>query len=78
MEIDGRPVMRVIIESQDRTEEVAAIDWAPNEVVLVIADSRSDDYAAYQPWFRHVLLAIEPLGESSTDVGEGPPGDVLE
>ncbi len=78
MEIDGRPVVRVIIESEGRTEEVAAIDWAPNEVVLVIADSRSNDYAAYQPWFRHVLLAIEPLGGSSIDVGDGPPENVVE
>jgi hypothetical protein len=74
LEIDGRPLVRAVMESEGRTEDVVVLDWAPGEVILVMADSRTDDYAAYQPWFRQVLLALEPLREgTSTDVGGGPP-----
>ena len=72
MELDGEPVVRVVLRSGGRTEETAALDWAADQVLLVVADCRESDYAAYRPWFRHVLLSFQRVDElGSTDVGAG-------
>lgn len=74
LEIDGMPLVRAVVQAEGRTEEIAVFDWAPGELVLILADCRTDDYAAYRPWFHHVLLALEPARERPpTGVGGGPP-----
>jgi predicted Zn-dependent protease len=60
-ELDGETVARLVTTGSERTEETDVIAWREGWVLIVIADSRAQDFNLYQPWFQRVMLSIEPL-----------------
>ncbi len=59
IEIDDRPVGRVIIHAPDHTEIRTVIPWGEDGIILMIADCASENFDLYRPWFQNVLLSID-------------------
>ncbi len=70
-ELDGESIARIVTRGSERAEQTDVIRWRDGWVLIVIADSRSRDFALYQPWFQLVLLSLEPL--DGTEIGSGRP-----
>jgi hypothetical protein len=60
-ELDGAPVARLISRGSERAEQTDLVDWGDGLVLVVMADSRSQDFEFYRPWFQRVLLSVEPV-----------------
>jgi hypothetical protein len=72
LEIDGRAIPRVILRRYESTEVVSIVEWQEGRLLIVVADSRSENFDLYRPWFQAVLMSLEPLGAPGpTPVGAG-------
>ena len=60
-ELDGAPVARLISKGDERAEQTDLVDWGDGFVLVVMADSRAQDFEFYRPWFQRVLLSVEPV-----------------
>jgi hypothetical protein len=60
-ELDGAAVARLISRGSERAEQTDLVDWGDGFVLVVIADSRAQDFEFYRPWFQRVLLSVEPV-----------------
>ena len=60
-ELDGAPVARLISKGDERAEQTDLVDWGDGFVLVVMADSRVQDFEFYRPWFQRVLLSVEPV-----------------
>ena len=58
-ELDGAPVSRLIARGGERSEQTEVVDWGDGWVLLVMADSRAQDFEFYRPWFQRVLLSLQ-------------------
>jgi len=58
-ELDGAPVSRLIARGSERSEQTDVVDWGDGWVLLVMADSRAQDFEFYRPWFQRVLLSVQ-------------------
>ncbi|MEE8556468.1 MAG: hypothetical protein V3T14_01125 [Myxococcota bacterium] len=61
LEVDGRPVLRIVTRAGGRTEETTVVQWGPGSILLVIADCADAGFVIYQPWFRLVVLSLERM-----------------
>jgi hypothetical protein len=61
LEIDGRLIPRVVVRRFESTEVTSIIEWEEGRLLLVIADSRTENFDLYRPWFQAVLMSLEPL-----------------
>lgn len=59
LELDGQPVARIVARGDGWTEQTAVQAWAPDWLLVVVADCATRDYPLYRPWFERVLLSIE-------------------
>jgi hypothetical protein len=76
LELDGRPMVRVVLRSGERTEETTAIEWGSEKILVIVADTSDTNFPAYQLWFRHVVLSLEQLTdepESASGSGSSDP-----
>ena len=65
-ELDGAPVVRLIARGTERAEQTDVIDWGDGWVLVVMADSRVEDFEFYRPWFQRVLLSVQRAGPGVT------------
>ncbi|MFQ5697938.1 MAG: hypothetical protein ACE5IL_06585 [Myxococcota bacterium] len=63
LEVDGRVIPRWVVRRGPMTEIDSVLAWGPRSTLLVIADAEAHDFELYRPWFKSVLLSIEPLAE---------------
>lgn len=61
LEVDGRRIPRWVVRRGPMTELDSVLAWGPRSTLLVIADAEARDFELYRPWFRSVLLSLEPL-----------------
>jgi hypothetical protein len=71
LELDGEPLGRIVVRSEEWTEETAVLAWRKGWILLIVADCRSADYSLYQPWFQRVLLSLDHPRERESDAGVG-------
>lgn len=60
LEIDGKPVARIVARGDGWKEETAVQEWGDGWLLVMVADCSDRDYELYHPWFERVLLSIEP------------------
>jgi hypothetical protein len=61
LEIDDRAIPRVVLRRSESTEVTSIVEWQEGRLLLVIADSRTENFDLYRPWFQAVLMSLEPL-----------------
>jgi hypothetical protein len=72
LEIDDRAIPRIVIRREDMTEVTSIIEWEVGRLLLVVADSRTENFDLYRPWFQGVLMSLEPLGAPGIGAGSKP------
>jgi hypothetical protein len=74
LEVDDRRIPRIVIRRGYTTEVTSIVEWGEGRLLLVVADSRSENFDLYRPWFQSVLLSLEPSESPArpANVGAGP------
>jgi hypothetical protein len=67
-ELDGERVTHLSSVDERIGEATYVVGWGEGWVLLIVADSRAEDWELYEPWFHRVLLSLRPLAG-------GPAGD---
>lgn len=60
-ELDGERVAHLSSVDQRIGEATYVVGWGEGWVLLIVADSRAEDWELYEPWFHRVLLSLRPL-----------------
>jgi hypothetical protein len=67
-ELDGERVAHLSSVDERIGEATYVVGWGEGWALLIVADSRAEDWELYEPWFHRVLLSLRPLAG-------GPAGD---
>ncbi len=64
-ELDGERVVHLSSVDERLGEATYVLGWGEGWALLVVADSRAEDWELYEPWFRRVLLSLRPLADGA-------------
>jgi hypothetical protein len=73
LEIDDRAIPRFVVRRAQMTEVTSIIEWEEGRLLVVIADSRTENFDLYRPWFQRVLMSLEPLRSAGIRAGGSEP-----